>query len=49
MSKRMWDYVKKKVGWIKSLAPVSLKANGSLHRSPKRMAEILNNLFIEKS
>ena len=47
-SREIWNMIKKKAGWIKSLSPVSLSVAGKLITSPKEIGNELNKYWITR-
>ena len=44
----LWNYVKKKAGWSKSLSPKIIKYDGIHNSNPTVIANLLNNFYISK-
>ena len=44
----LWNNVKKFLNWKNSGPPTQLFVNGKLEGSPKRLASIMNDFFIQK-
>ena len=44
----IWNKVKQKAGWIKSMSPASISHEGIVYTSPKKMADIINQCLIQK-
>ena len=45
----LWKTAKNFMGWKNSGAPVQLNVDGTLITSAKNIAQIMNQLFLEKS
>lgn len=46
--KKIWNFIKRKAGWVKSLSATTINNNGIIQTSPVAIVNTLNDLFIGK-